>query len=397
LTKHNPLSGQKPTTTTDRVRAALARLQGPEAADEWSSEYERLQAARFVTLTSRAEANAIAKATRASGNAPDDEPPPDFLADDADAKRARQMEGERAMRKPGKAKAQQARRAAKKMDSRILKRLKGRLDAERAAASAMAEQAFQLHGIRHHFRPIPKTAWFAGHMGSYDRDGLLMLEALASCGMPAWRMAQVLCAARNPEGYAVRRHVCTGKRSDQTPHVYDGRPFNGGTVCRNDWEEPGMRRQSHPGFMRVVGCAVFLWMSKSGSRKRGALHVVHGFGRGVFSTMMRCHPGTIFGHDKGMPGAMLALRAVGFVHYHQPPADEVADIDTGPLGHAYNKYWLPSNPHEDRMAAALVVARALLKEMGREALPAHWRRSVIEGLTFAEPEPPDIVPAPLPH
>jgi hypothetical protein len=180
---------------------------------------------------------------------------------------------------------------------------------------------------------------------------MLALQTLAQINMPRARMTQVLQAAYRPAGYTPRRDVFRGKRAEQQRRTYDGRPFgkrplsDGGTVDRPGWSE-GARDINHPAAIRVLCCAIFLWLSKGRTRRRGYSYVVRGFGRGVFSSVCQCSKDAVTGQTEGMPGALRALALSGFLQYDQPPAQAVTKLDRGPSGHAYNVYWLGATPEE---------------------------------------------------
>ena len=309
--------------------------------------------------------------------------------------KARQAQLDRAATSTRRADAKQKRRTSKNKQAgrSVLSQMRERHKrdvADAAESSAItAEKVFQEHGIRHHFRLFPKLAFFAGLMLTYDRNGMLALQTLRECGMPSWRMAMVLQAAMYPEGYTPTRDprgkVVDSPRAMQRRYQYDGRQLGGGAAHAGLWVD-GHRDINHPAAVRVICCAVFLWMAKT--RRAGSGGWVHGFGRGLFASMCRCDDSAIFGHEDGMPGAMLALRAAGFVDYIQPDSDTVRDIDRGPSGHAYNMFWFPPTAEDAAMEACLVLVREIMAlRIGRVPLAEHWQQG--ERAIPPKPPPPD--------
>jgi hypothetical protein len=312
------MTPKRPTFAELAIRGAAAR-DGTAAGDRVAFELSQLAAARKRTLEQREEATAIgrARAARGAGRELDD----DRRAEDP--RRARPKQRARAERRSRSlAQSWQARR---KRDG----------DREVAAAERAAEAAFAACGIRHHYRPVPKFAWFAAYVAGCDKNGALALRALRSVGMPEARQKQVLAAAYEPTLYTPRRDVTRGARAAQ-------RRFAPATA-----RELPRRPEEHPGAVRVIQCAVFLWLAKGGSRRRGYSARVRGFGRGLFAALTRSGKDALYGHDQGVPGALVALRSAGFIDYGQPPTTAaVGPLDRGPSGHAYLMYWFRSSPAE---------------------------------------------------
>jgi hypothetical protein len=282
-------------------------------------------------------------------------------------------------------------RAARR-SRRLADRFKFRAARDNARASAQAEklslEVLKAHGIHHHYRPLPKVAFFLAYMAGLDRNGIAALQTLRQINMPKARQAQVLEAAFAPMGYTPTRDVCSGKRKDQQLYEYDGRPFGG-----SQWEE-GERQDAHPGAIRVIQCAVFLWLAKGRTRRKGYCYTVRGFGRGVFTSICRSGIDAITGHEEGMPGALLALKMAGFVDYNAPPPETVAQVDRGPTGHAYNMFWFRS----DRDALTLEAFHVRTAQLAK--LPLIERLmlepSYIEALAQGPPPPETIDPDTIP-
>ncbi len=248
-------------------------------------------------------------------------------------------------RNRGKAAVKQAIRTRKRLKGALLRRRVYDNERETKAAEQAAEVALRDHGIRHHYRPLPKLAFFASYMMVASLDRSLALRMFDQLNMPDSLKALAIEAAYNPRGYTPNRNVCTGGRSEQEQFAFDGRKLEGTPA---QWCD-GERAEDHPGAIRVLCCAAFLWLSKVTTRRRGYSHKVRGFGRGVFGAFCRVGKDAITGHTRGMPGALVALREVGFVQYGAPPSECVAEVDRGPTGHAYNIFWFKRSPE----AAAL--------------------------------------------
>lgn len=360
-------------TPQDAIEAALrgmARVYGQQAADSARQKVLRQQQARRTTEARQAEAAAISERRVARGDGAELQadarpratsstaaaPQPSALGDQlkpALKSRARSRSGSRSSR----SKAKQAQRHMGKLGSLYERRHTRHQKREAEQAEAMAEKALRDHGIRHHYRALPKVAFFGAYMAGLDRNGRMAVEALLSCNMPRARVQQVLKAAFEPGGYTPRRDVCRGRRADQSRYAFDGRSLGvrrlrkrDATVDRPGWQD-GQRDTSHPGAIRVIQCAVFLWLSKSRTARPGFSYRVRGFGRGVFASICRCGKDAITGHTDGLPGALRALHQAGFIQYGQPPSGRVASLDRGPSGHAYNVYWMRSTPEELQLQA----------------------------------------------
>lgn len=370
---------------------AVAAKHGEEAAAEEVAKLDSLNEAQAKTAASKAEAARISERRERLGDGSelDQEAVGDAYAERrAQKEHRRRTAAERIEGRRGSSKVKQAIRERKKV-----KGLADRMQAARERdhtreaeqAEKMAEEAFQSHGIRHHYRPLPKVAWFAAYMAGLDRNGALAMRALASINMPAARMQQVLRAAFEPQGYQPKRNVCSGERGDQTPYeLAEGRELQ-------------ERDQAHPGAVRVIQCAIFLWVAKSRTNRRGFSGKVRGFGRGIFTSLCRCGKDAITGHADGVPGALVALRQAGFIQYGQPPSGKVAEIDRGPSGHAYNMFWLPQTAEERELDAlharvAEVARWPLLERLAAD--PASLRFE--SGLPPPKPPPAEISEADIP-
>ncbi len=338
---------EKPTASQRALELATEVYRkkfGDEAAEEFVAKFKASEEAKARTMERRAEAEAISRSrvARGEGGEQDADLVPRPSARAARPRQARPLGDVLAERR--------GRQAARKEDREQQRRARGLWTAfrrrharhnvrESEQAERIAEQVLQQHGVRHHFRLLPKVAFFGAYMAGLDRNGVGALQALMSCNMPKRRMQQVLRAAYEPRGYTPRREVTVGKRSHQSRYEYDQRTLSGPL-----WEEPGRRAEEHPGAIRVIQVAVFMWLAKTRTHRAGYSYVVRGFGRGVFSAVCRCGKDALFGHEKGVPGAVKALQLAGFVEYGQPPASKVAEIDRGPSGHAYNVFWLRTDP-----------------------------------------------------
>lgn len=366
---------------------AVAAKHGPEAAAEEVAKLERMQEGAKRTALSQAEAARIGQRQErlGAGRELDQEAQGEaYEAHRAQKDQRRKTAAERIEGRRGESKVKQAIRERKRVGTLADRMQRAReRDHTREAEQAekLAEAALADHGIRHHFRPLPKLAWFAAYMAGLDRNGALALRALRSINMPPARMAQVLRAAFEPEGYQPKRNVCSGERADQTPFEYDGR-------------ELAKRTEAHPGAVRVIQCAIFIWLAKSRTSRRGFRGRVRGFGRGVFTSLCRCGKDAITGHNDGVPGALVALRSAGFIQYGQPPATKVDPIDRGPSGHAYLMFWLPSTVEERELDAlnarvAQVASWPMLERLAasREALDGF-----VSGLPPPPPPPPREIP-----
>lgn len=396
-------------TESDAIATAKARKRR-EASPAYAASQEAKAAVRAMAAEPASDPAAVSRRRR-EGQARPLGPSPetkratilrDHAADTAKPRakpkrvsKARQAQLDRAATMTRKADAKQKRRTGKvKQAGRsVLHQMRERHKrdmADAAESSAItAEKVFQEHGIRHSFRLFPKLAFLAALMLTYDRNGMLALQTLRECGMPSWRMAMVLQAALYPEGYTPTRDprgkVPDSPRAMQRRYKYNGRQLGGGAAHAGLWVE-GHRDINHPAAVRVICCAVFLWMAKTRRKNNGGW--VHGFGRGLFSSMCRCSESAIFEHEDGMPGAMLALRQAGFIDYVQPDSDTVRDIDRGPSGHAYNMFWFPATAEDAAMEACLELVREImLLRIGRVPLCEYWQQG--ERATPPKPPPPD--------
>ena len=360
-----------------RVLEACSAQLGPEVAASIEAEVLEEQAKARATLERQAEAEAISKARVRRGERAEEPPGP--------------LPRKRGRRRREDSKAKQAMRERRKLGD-VFKRRAARDNVrQQAQAEAMSAKAFEQHGIRHHYRELPKVAWFAGHYAALDRNGVLVLQMLEQVNMPKARRLQVLEAMRVPKPYQPRRDVCTGERASQKRfEPREGQQFKG-----RDWTD-GERSEAALQSIRVGACAIFLWLSKGRSRRGGYSYKVRGFGRGVFASMLGCSVETLFGHARGLPGAMLALKQAGFIEYGQPPAQMVSPYDRGPSGHAYNVFWFKSDAGE----RAIEELHAKLAE--QKQLPALQRveeslQRVARGIAHG-PSPPavDIDPADIP-
>lgn len=317
--------------------------------------------AREATLARRAEAEAIGRAQERRG-----------AGRELEADKQAAQGPPRAERKQCERRARRSRRLVSQFQ-RARKRDGAR---ELTQASAAASTALLNHGIRHSFRPLPKHAFFLAYMAGCDRNGALALRALQSVNMPRHKQAQVLEAAFRPLGYQPRRNVCTGDRASQERYQFDGR-------------ELAERPEEHAAAIRVIQCAVFLWLVKTRTHRPGFSGQVRGFGRGIFRAFCRSGKDAVTGHARGVPGALVALRSAGFVRYHQTPACQARDIDRGPNGHAYNHFWFPkdqSERHLDELFDRILEAAPFERVAVAEQLEIQRRAQA----------PPEIDPASIP-
>lgn len=266
-------------------------------------------------------------------------------------------------------------------------------------AEALAKEAMEEHGIRHHYRPICKLAFFLAYMAALDTRGLLGLQILARLNVPRERANRVLEAMYSPTEYAPRRDIRSGKREHQTMFAGRSRGFGQASRCRAAWID-GERADHHPGAIRVLACFIFLWLSKTKTRRKGYTGVVRGFGRGLFEAMTRAGKSAVFGHEDGLPGAMLALKLARVIQYVQPPKDKVRDPrDLGPRGHAYNVYWFAKTEDESALdryhdAVASLASLPALARMLRE--PELLDLQARAQLARPPPDTVEIDPADIP-
>lgn len=365
-------------------RAVSANF-GRKAAAVVENKIARQDAARDKTKQRRREAAAVSRARARKG---------DGRELDADRReeakpirtRAERIEADRHRRR-----TKRPQREDRKLRRVFRDRHKRDLTREEEQAKAAAEKALETHGIRHHYRRLPKLAFFVGYMAGLDHNGALALAMLAAINMPAARKEQVLKAAFEPQAYQPRRNVCTKGRAGQTPFELGDRQLGGSAKL---WED-GKRAEHHPGAVRVIQCACFLWLCRSRTSRRGYMGRVRGFGRGVFASMCRCGISAIADHENGMPGALVALKEAGFVQYGQPPAEVVGELDKGPSGHAYLMFWFPSTVAE----RALELVHQRMAELGK--LPYVERLlaepDLIEALTRAQAPPVVIDDSEIPY
>ena len=205
-------------------------------------------------------------------------------------------------------------------------------------------------------RPVQWGAYFDCRNAGGDKNGDLAVHLLSTCGLPKWRLEKVLDGALRPKIYAPKRKVMVGLRAKQKRFTRD--PANApGLACRmhikhadhihddgcalyRDWEDMWTRKTSHPQAIYAMLCAVFHWKSKGRTERGGFSYKGRGNGGGLFASFCRCSIETLFGHARGVPGAMLSLKLAGFFQYGQPPAGKVSPRDRGKRsGHAFNIYW----------------------------------------------------------
>lgn len=364
------------------ARAVRAR-HGDKAAAELLEGLERQAKAADQTRAKQRKAKAVSRSRvrREGRGAVEPEPPPAHL------QKRREATAER-----------KAAKVAKRRSKTVAGTLQARheKDVTRAAkaAEAAADKALSTNGIRHSFRPIARVAWWSAYMAGCDRNGALALAALRSCGMPAHRQAQVLKAATEPQVYQPRRDVCRGERAGQQAFKAPG------ALERPKWEADGKRPVSHPAAIRVIQCAVFLWMSRTRTRRGGYMGRVRGFGRGVFAAVCQCGKDAIAGHTDGVPGALVALKQAGFVEYGQPPAEVVSEFDRGPSGFAYLLFWFRSSPAEMQLEAYHQRVREVASLPYVEQLAARPEllelREAAWGATDPPPDPPGFTEADIP-
>lgn len=333
--EHSEGQGGAATSLPSGAVAALEaarRWLGAEA-DGLEAELHEQRAKAQRSRERQAEAAAISKSRVRRGEQAEESPAPP------------RPSRRRAADRRGNGKVKQAIRQRRKLGQAFKRRAARDNVRQQSQAEAMAAKVFEQHGIRHHFRELPKVAWFAGYYAGLDRNGVLAQQMLEQCNMPKRLQLLVLQAMRTPQPYKPRRDVCTGKREGQKRfEPRDGQAFKG-----RDWEE-GQRGDAASQAIYVLCCAVFLWLAKSRSRRPGYSYKVRGFGRGVFASMCRCSKESLFGHARGLPGAMLALKQVGFIEYGQPPAELVSEYDRGPSGHAYLVFWFKASAEEQALA-----------------------------------------------
>ncbi len=397
----------------DAVERALRTHLGDGDAQRVMVELEQQAQRRMETQRSQAQARAVSAGQVAKGQGgemdADARPPPRVAAAARQAQAAQLSRPQSSQQtKPlsqrsrsKRAETKQAKRQVKKLAPFVQSRQERDRQREIEQADAMADKALQSHGIRHHYRPLPKLAFHSSYAAGEDRNGTLALQILKQISLPKARLAQVLQAAYRPKGYTPRRNVYGGQRSEQQPYRYDGREFgrrklkDERVIDRPGWED-GQREVSHPGAIKVIQCAVFLWLSKSRTRRTGYTYVVRGFGRGVLTSICQCGTDALVGHTDGMPGALRALEASGFLQYGQPPAEKVTERDRGPSGHAYNVYWFLA----DADAVALEALHARIAYLGRLPVLARLLQdpALIEERAQGPPAPPPVVidPADIP-
>lgn len=384
VANHPTLSPAAPIPQGDRIAELAARAvasqHGETAAAELLEQLGATSRARSATVARRQAAEAIGAAQEARGVAHPAEPPAPLPSTAAARREAR------AERKNAKTAARRSRTAVGALQARHER------DAARSAADAeaLADQALARSGVRWSFRPIARVAWWSAYMAGCDRNGALALAALRSCGMPAHRQAQVLQAATEPGVYQPRREVCRGRRSGQTPFQAPAE------LVRPTWEG-GKRPVSHPAAIRVIQCAVFLWLSRGRTRRAGYAFRVRGFGRGVFAAVCRSGLDAIAGHTAGVPGALVALKQAGFIEYGQPPAHRVGEHDKGPSGFAYLCFWFRQSREEMALEAfharvAHVATLPYLEQLIERPRLLEERAALQRGLD----PPPDIDDADIP-
>lgn len=335
------------------ARKAAARIMrqrfGDAAADEFLATVKVAEERKAETDKSRAQAEQIGRVRQARGEGGEHDadvlvvdrkgPPDGGSRRRGDRNLSGSLEDKK-RRKAARKQLREEKGEARSLRRKFRSRYERDFEDEVKQAESMSEKALADHGISQHYRLLPKVAYFSAYMAGLDRNGLGALKALMSINLPYGRMMQVLKAAYEPRGYTPRRNVVSGKRSHQKQYVFDDRELSG-----PQWEE-GQRREDHPGAIRVIQVAIFLWVAKTRTRRAGHSYVVRGFGRGVFTSICRCGKDALFGHERGVPGALRALKLAGFISYSQPPATAVKDIDRGPKGHAYNAYWFVKDAAE---------------------------------------------------
>lgn len=362
--------------------SAVAKKWGGAAAQKLLQDCAAQDEAKAQTEVTRAQAAALSAAQVSRGEGAELDADRDELRAGAPRRSVSSSTSKSRSAKEAKSQHRDAKRAAKterELGPLLRRRVRSNQREEEAAAQ-LAEKALQRHGIRHHYRPLPKLAWFVGYMAGVSLDRSIALRVLDQINMPDERKAQVIAAAYSPEGYTPRRDVCTGKRDAQHRYTFDGRTLSG-----KQWAD-GERDEGHPGAIRVLQCAAFLWLAKGRTSRRGYSYKVRGFGRGVFETMCRCSTDAITGHTRGMPGALRALAQSGFIEYGQPPSEKVGPLDRGPTGHAYLVFWF----RRDAATFALDTMHARTARLARLPLLA----KLLEEPALIEPmarPPPDVV------
>ncbi len=277
----------------------------------------------------------------------------DFRQAELDAARIQEEQWQTqlaAERHGGASKRKQSVRAVRRiMKDNFLRRHMRDVERELAQVELLALEMMRKHGIRHHYRPLVKVAFFIAYMCGLDHNGALAFRTLHSINMPRARIAQVLDGAYNPQPHQPRRDVCKGKRAKEKRFMLPP-----GT-------ELAQRDESHRAAIIVIQCAVFEWLAKVRTARPGYSYVLRGFGRGLFMAICQCGKDAISGHDDGTPGAMIALKNAGFHQYGTPPAPLCTPLDLGPTGNPYNVHWFLNSAEEQELDAL----HAELAQLGR--------------------------------
>ncbi len=396
---------QGPELWLDAVRAAISKSDGPEAAERFILEQRAALQARPAVERAQADARAIGAARVARGEGKENDADLSRQQLRAESRQTKKQEritrrkAEHAKRKRAdgahRAETKQARRTHGKIHDRLRERF-SRQERELEQAELLAVEALREHGIRHHFRPIVHLAFFSAYLAALDDRGLLALQVMREINVPRARAEAVCRAAFNPEPYKPRRDIRRGKRAGQA--LYPGRAADFGNAARCTRWLDGQRMENHPGAIRVFACFIFLWLSKSSTRRPGYSYAVRGMGRGIFQSICRSGHDSITGHADGMPGALLALKLAGAIEYNQLPEEKAREYDirdVGPSGHAYNIYWLKASAAQKALdefherVAELARLPALARLLEEPALLA-------EQLERARPPPVEIDPASIP-
>lgn len=256
-----------------------------------------------------------------------------------------------------KAEARARARAAQERDSRA--RTDPRKRRRSKSRKRRREEAFKARGALIDRRSKSHVARYAQklrELGQWDA---------APQRVPAfvWRRAQLIQA--DPSGYAARVFLATlppavarriwsvalepapyapsREREDRELFKPSGAPLKGHPAR---WERPGRRYVIHPAAIRTIAAGCVLWHLGVPTRHKGFGRVVRGFPRRMIAALLQDPASghrpaitTLYGHRRGVPGAVRALEGKLF-YVNQPPGDKVRPCDRGPSGHAFNVYWI---------------------------------------------------------